>query len=106
MLPLWLCPVQVKVLTLTEKNNEYAKGIYQTLKDKHIKVELDDRNEKIGYKIREASLMKIPYLIIVGDEEQANNTIAIRGRGFENKTGLNLSEFIDRLENEIKTKKK
>ena len=59
MLPLWLCPVQVKVLTLTEKNNEYAKGIYQTLKDKHIKVELDDRNEKIGYKIREASLMKI-----------------------------------------------
>ncbi len=103
--PLWLAPVQVKVLSLTDRNNEYAQKIYSELKDKGIRAELDDRNEKIGYKIREASSMKIPYLIIVGDEEEKNNQISIRGRGFENKTGINLSDFVERLENEIKTRK-
>ena len=106
VLPLWLCPTQVKVLTLTERNDAYARKIYQTLKDKHIRVELDDRNEKIGYKIREASASKIPYLIIVGDEEEKNNTISIRGRGFENKSGLDFDEFVKRLEEEIATKKR
>ena len=106
VLPLWLCPTQVKVLTLTERNDAYARKIYQSLKDKHIRVELDDRNEKIGYKIREASASKIPYLIIVGDEEEKNNTISIRGRGFENKSGLDFDEFVKRLEEEIATKKR
>jgi len=103
--PLWLSPVQVKVLTLTERNNEYAKEIYNKLRDKGLRAELDDRNEKIGYKIREASSMKIPYLIIVGDGEQDSNTISIRGRGFENKSGLKLEDFVARLEEEIKSKK-
>lgn len=103
--PLWLSPVQVKVLTLTERNNDYAKNIYNILRDKGLRVELDDRNEKIGYKIREASAMKIPYLIIVGDGEQESETISIRGRGFENKSGLKLTDFIQRLEEEIKSKK-
>lgn len=103
--PLWLAPEQVRVLTLTEKNNAYGKEIKDKLFNLGFRVTLDDRNEKIGYKIREASSMKIPYLIIVGDEEETNKTISIRGRGFENKSGLNLLDFIDRLQNEVKTKK-
>ena len=103
--PLWLAPVQVKVLTLTERNNDYAKKIADHLFEKGIRVELDDRNEKVGYKIREALSMKIPYLIIVGDEEEKNGTISIRGRGYENKSGLVLDDFIKRLDEEIKTKK-
>lgn len=103
--PLWLAPIQVKVLTLTDRNNDYAKKIKDTLFDEGIRVELDDRNEKIGYKIREALSMKIPYLIIVGDEEEKNNTISIRGRGFENASGLKLDDFIARLKDEVKSKK-
>ncbi len=103
--PLWLAPEQVKVLALTERNNDYAHSIKQTLENIGIRVEEDLRNEKIGYKIREAMSMKIPYLIIVGDEEEKSNTISIRGRGYENKSGLILSDFIDRLQNEINTKK-
>lgn len=103
--PLWLAPEQVRVLSLTERNNDYAKSIQQQLFNLGIRAECDIRNEKIGYKIREALSMKVPYLIIVGDEEEKSNTISIRGRGYENKTGLKLSDFIIRLENEIKTKK-
>ncbi len=103
--PLWLAPLQVKVLTLTERNNDYAKKIADHLFEHGIRVELDDRNEKVGYKIREALSMKIPYLIIVGDEEEKNGTISIRGRGYENKSGLVLDDFIKRLDEEIKTKK-
>ncbi len=104
-LPFWISPEQVRVLSLTERNNDYVLSIVKKLQDKNIRAEIDIRNEKVGYKIREAMSQKIPYLIIVGDDEQENNKISIRGRGFENKTGLNLSEFIERLENEIKTKK-
>ena len=103
--PLWLSPEQVKVLSLTERNNDYAHKIKEELAKRNIRVYEDLRNEKIGYKIREASALKIPYLIIVGDEEEKTNTISIRGRGFESKSGLSLSEFAERLENEIKTKK-
>jgi len=103
--PLWLAPVQVKVLTLTERNNDYAKEIYDQLRDLGFRAELDERNEKVGYKIREAMSMKIPYLIIVGDEEQNSKTISIRGRGFENKSGLKLADFVERMKEEVKTKK-
>ena len=103
--PLWLAPEQVRVLTLTDRTNAYASEIVSNLEANNIRAKIDDRNEKIGFKIREALNMKVPYLIIVGDEEEANKTISIRGRGFENKTGLKLSDFIDRLKEEIKTKK-
>lgn len=103
--PVWLSPEQVKVLSLTERNNDYASEIVEKLKEEGLRVEADLRNEKIGYKIREALSMKIPYLIIVGDEEEKNGTISLRGRGQENKSGLELSEFIERIQNEIKTKK-
>lgn len=103
--PLWLAPEQVRVLTLADRNNDYALSIQKTLQEKGIRCETDLRNEKIGFKIREALSMKVPYLIIVGDGEESSNTISIRGRGNENKTGLNLSDFVARLEEEIKTKK-
>ena len=103
--PLWLAPEQVRVMSLTERNNDYATEIRNQLFDLGLRVDLDIRNEKIGYKIREASALKIPYLIIVGDEEEKTKTISIRGRGFENKSGLILSDFIERLQTEIKNKK-
>ena len=103
--PLWLAPEQVRILSLTDRNNNYASSIREKLVQEGIRVECDLRNEKIGYKIREALTMKVPYLIIVGDEEEKSKTISIRGRGFESKTGIILSEFIIRLQNEIKSKK-
>ena len=103
--PLWLAPEQVRVLSLTERNCDYAEEIKNLLIESGFRAEVDNRNEKIGYKIREALGMKVPYLIIVGDEEENNKTISIRGRGFENKTGLILSDFVERLKNEVKTKK-
>ncbi len=102
--PLWLAPVQVKVLSLTERNNDYAKKVFEKLQAKGLRAELDDRNEKVGYKIREASAMKIPYLVIVGDEEEKSGTISMRGRGFENKSGLSLDEFVARLKDEVEKK--
>ncbi len=104
LLPLWLAPVQLKVLTLTDRNNDYARKVFEELSSIGYRVELDDRNEKVGYKIREASTMKIPYLVIVGDEEEKTNTISIRGRGFENKSGLKLCDFEQRLLDEVKNK--
>ena len=103
--PLWLSPEQVRVMSLTERNTDYVDKIVAKLKQEGLRVEADNRNEKIGYKIREALNEKVPYLIIVGDEEEKNGTISIRGRGFENKSGLNLDDFIARLKDEIETKK-
>jgi len=99
--PLWLSPVQVKVLAITEKTNDYAVSIAEKLESEGIRVEADLRNEKIGYKIREATSQKIPYLIVVGEDEEQNGKISIRGRRFENKTNLDLEDFIARLKREI-----
>lgn len=103
--PLWLSPEQVRVLSLTERNCDYVDEIVSLLRENGMRAESDNRNEKIGYKIREALNEKVPYLIIVGDEEEKNKTISIRGRGYENKSGLNLNDFIARLKEEISTKK-
>ena len=103
--PLWLSPEQVRLLSLTERNCDYVNEITATLRENGLRAESDNRNEKIGYKIREALNEKVPYLIIVGDEEEKNKTISIRGRGYENKSGLNLNDFIARLKEEIRTKK-
>lgn len=103
--PVWLAPEQVRILPITDRANDYGSKILDQLKALGIRASLDDRNEKVGYKIREAASMKIPYQIIVGDEEVANETISIRGRGNENKSGLKLAEFVERLLQEIKSKK-
>ena len=103
--PVWLAPEQVRILPITDRANDYGSKILDQLKTLGIRASLDDRNEKVGYKIREAASMKIPYQIIVGDEEVANETISIRGRGNENKSGLKLAGFVERLLQEIKSKK-
>lgn len=103
--PVWLAPEQVRVLPITDRNNEYANSICQILKDNGVRAAVDERNEKVGYKIREAHNMKVPYLIIVGDDEQANGTISLRGRGGENQSGLKMQDFVERILQEIKTKK-
>ena len=72
--PVWLAPVQVRFLPVTDRANSYCENYSEFLKEKGFRVELDDRNEKIGKKIREAQLEKIPYMIIVGDEDIKNNT--------------------------------
>ncbi|MBQ9756643.1 MAG: threonine--tRNA ligase, partial [Clostridia bacterium] len=78
--PFWICPVQVKVMSLTDRTADYAKKIVEELKMKGIRAEVDVRNEKIGYKIRETQLEKVPYMFIVGDKEQEENTVSVRSR--------------------------
>lgn len=101
--PLWLSPVQVVVAPLTDRNADYAKEVYKKLEDAGLRVELDDRNEKIGYKIRESQLMKNPYFLILGDEEQNNNTISYRARKNVQENGVKLDDFIAKLKEEIRT---
>lgn len=103
--PVWLAPEQVRVLPITDRNADYAAKVVETLKANGIRASLDDRNEKIGYKIREAHNMKVPYSLILGDDEQANGTISLRGRKNENASGIKLQDFVERVLTEIKTKK-
>jgi threonyl-tRNA synthetase len=99
--PLWLSPVQVKILTVTDDQQEYAKNVFEQLRDGGWRVELDGRNEKLGYKIREAQLAKIPYSLVVGDKEVAAGTVAPRRRGGENLPPVVLADFIQRLRAEV-----
>ncbi len=103
--PLWLAPVQVKVLPITDDQNKYAETIYRSLKEKNIRAELDTRSEKIGHKIRESELQKIPYMIILGKKEMDSESISVRLHGIGDKGSFKLSEFIDILKAEIAGKK-
>ncbi|HJU50121.1 MAG TPA: threonine--tRNA ligase [Pseudogulbenkiania sp.] len=98
--PLWLAPVQMVVMNITEAQADYAAAVAQTLKKQGFRVELDLRNEKISYKIREHSLQKLPYQIIVGDKEKADGLIAVRARG-EDLGQLTLDSFVARLKAEM-----
>ena len=102
--PLWLAPVQVQVITISEKQNDYARLIRDKLDNAGIRVDFDDRNEKVGYKIREAQLQKIPYMLVLGDEEMAENKISVRHRKLGDLGKMNLNDFIDSLHQEINTK--
>lgn len=81
--PAWIAPVQIKVLSVSDKYNEYAREIEGTLKENDIRVEVDDRSEKLGYKIRQARLEKVPYMIIVGENEKNNMSVSVRQRDAE-----------------------
>ena len=100
--PIWLSPVQVKIMTITDAQNEYAQEIKNNLEKEGIRVELDARNEKIGYKIREAQLEKVPYMVVIGNKEMENKTIGIRSRKEGDLGEKTLEEFISKLKNEIK----
>lgn len=99
--PLWLAPVQLKIVTVTDHQLEYARKVYSELKESGWRVELDERNEKLGYKIREAQLAKIPYAVVIGDKEAGAGTVAPRRRGGENLPPMALDAFIERLRAEV-----
>ena len=99
--PTWLSPVQVKVLTITDRQSEYGKKIFSLLEDSNIRVEADFRNEKLGFKIREAQLLKVPYMIILGDNEMVQQNITVRKRSGEQIKSININEFIKKLKEEV-----
>jgi len=101
--PTWLAPLQVKVLTLPGTDTSYAENIYNTLRDAKVRVQLDDRNEKIGYKIREARQVdKTPYMIIVGKNEIENGVISVRDLATDQTVSMSLDEFVQKITAEIK----
>ena len=100
-LPLWLAPVQAVVLNISEKQSEYAEHVAKTLRNAGIRVECDLRNEKITYKIREHSLNKLPYQIVIGDKEMAANLVAVRTRGGQDLGQMPLETLIERLLGEV-----
>lgn len=93
--PVWLSPVQVKVLTITDRTKKYAESVCDMLKERGIRAELDARNEKIGYKIREAKLEKVPYVLVVGDKEAEDGTVNVNKRGVEEKTTVKAEDFAE-----------
>ncbi|VAW91851.1 Threonyl-tRNA synthetase [hydrothermal vent metagenome] len=99
--PVWLAPIQVVILNITDNQAEYVNKIVETLKNKGFRVNSDLRNEKIGFKIREHTLQKIPYLLVVGDREVEQSTVAVRVRGGDDIGAIPLEEFIERLTNDV-----
>jgi threonyl-tRNA synthetase len=102
--PVWLAPVQVKILTIAERHADYALSLSETLKKAEIRTELDVENEKIGYKIRNATIMKVPYLVIIGDKEVSENTVTVRKRSGENIGPFTATELLGILQEKITTK--
>ncbi|MEN6412238.1 MAG: threonine--tRNA ligase [Veillonellales bacterium] len=103
--PAWLAPVQVKILTITDRQVDYANKLAAAMREQDIRVEVDDRNEKIGYKIRQGQLEKIPYILVIGDKEAENKNIAVRKRGAGDIGAQPIDKFIANLLSEIKEKK-
>ena len=100
--PLWLAPVQVKVIPVSEKYNGYANTVLAELKAAGLRAELDERPEKMGFKIREAQLKKIPYMLIVGEKEQESGTVSVRARDKGDEGAVTVVEFCDRAREQIR----
>lgn len=103
--PTWLAPVQVKVLPISDKYHDYAEQVVEKLSAEGIKVEADWRGEKIGYKIREARLQRVPYMLIVGQQEAEENKVAVRSREAGDEGQQDITQFIERIKDEINSKK-
>ena len=103
--PLWLAPVQVKILPIGDAQSEYAHGVADRLSSLDMRVEVDDRNEKIGYKIREAQVTKIPYMLVIGANEVENGTVSVRSRKDGATTVMTAGDFADAALEEIRTKR-
>ena len=102
--PVWLSPVQVKILPLVDKHHDYAYEVKKLLEQQDIRVEVDTRNEKIGYKIREAQMEKTPYMLVIGDKEMENNAVAVRSRKEGDLGALAVQDFVNKIVEEVKTK--
>ncbi len=103
-LPLWLAPVQVAILNISDAQADYAQAVAQNLKKQGFRVHLDLRNEKITYKIREHSVQKLPYIIVIGDKERDAGTVAVRARGNVDLGAMPIDLLVERLKNEVETK--
>lgn len=103
--PTWLAPVQVEILPISDDFNDYAYEVKNILKRKSIRVEVDDRSEKLGYKIREAYSKKIPYSLIVGEKEVVERSVSVRGRGQQEQKFMDINEFVEIIIEEIESKK-
>lgn len=103
--PLWMAPVQIEVIPVSEKTNEYAEKIYEELKNRGFRVEIDTRNSQMGAKIRDAQMRKINYMLILGEKERDNGSISVRTRNNENINDIKLDKFMDDLSEEIKEKR-
>ena len=99
--PAWLAPEQVRIVTVSEKFTDYGKKVEADLKAQGFRVQGDWRPEKIGFKIREAQLDKVPYMLVIGDKEQTAGTVAVRGRSEGDLGAVPLAQFIARLEREV-----
>lgn len=99
--PLWLAPVQAKILLVSDVYTDYAKEVLEELRSAGIRVELDDRNEKLGYKIREAQMDKVPYMLIVGQKEKDENQVSVRSRVDGDLGSLDIHEFIQKVKSEV-----
>ena len=104
--PVWLSPVQARVMPITDRAADYAKQIAQRLDQEGVRVDTDLRNEKIGYKIREAQMQKLPYMLVVGDKEAEAGTVSVRTRGGVDLGAMPVDDFIAKIKEEIKTRAK
>src|SRR6185295_10301723 len=102
--PLWMAPVQMIVLPISDRHLAYAASVRDRLSAAGLRAELDERQEKIGYKIREAQLQKVPYMLVVGDREAAENTVSVRERAGGDKGAMSVSDFVAKAEDEIARK--
>ena len=102
--PAWLAPTQVIILPIIDKHFDYAYKIAQMLKDENVRVEIDTRNEKIGYKIREARLERVPFMLVIGDKEMESDCVAVRSRREGELGAININDFISKIKNEIDNK--
>ncbi len=102
--PTWLAPVQVKLLPIADRHYDYLKAIENKLEERGIRCEIDDRSEKIGFKIRSAQMEKIPYMLVAGDKDIENGTVSVRSRKEGEQGAMSVDEFADMIEKEIKSK--
>ena len=103
--PTWLAPVQVKVLPISDKHMEYGTKVLNELQAAGIRAEIDTRAEKIGYKIREAQMKKIPYMLVVGAKEEEEEKVSVRSRTNGDEGQCGLGEFVEKIKEEINLKK-
>lgn len=104
-LPAWLAPTQVQILNVTDRVNPFCEEILAKLKEHQIRVEFDKRNEKLNFKIREAQLMKVPYMIIVGDKEAEQRTVSVRLRSGAQINGLALDEVLNKIVSDVEERR-
>jgi len=102
--PVWLAPVQVRVLPVSDRFSEYAKSVAAKLQAEGLRAEADERSEKVGWKIRQAQVEKIPYMLIVGEKEEAEGTVSVRSREAGDLGARSLEEFLKDVQEEIRTK--